>query len=189
MFDLLTSEQGLMSRRTIAVDVQQTGCRVPSRYFPEAKGIFMITSHKHFCSHYTGGLLLCPQLLVTYCKDAHTLQFAVFWALCDLSSHIFSVCRKGNHGMLTVEGRGRGGRCCYQASSRRHWVWMGGRERWDLSVAYVRSRARSCFGSSSCDEAEKLPGLVKQRMCVTGRDCTLRGTAKWLVGWACLVFC
>lgn len=27
-------------------------------------------------------------------------------------------------------------------------------ERWDLSVAYVRSSAQSCFGSSSCDEAE-----------------------------------
>lgn len=41
MFDLLTSEQGLMSRRIIAVGVQQTGCRVPSCRFPEAKGIFI----------------------------------------------------------------------------------------------------------------------------------------------------
>lgn len=78
MFDFLTSEQGLMSGRRIAVDVQQTGCRVPSCYFPEAKGIFMITSHKHFCSRYAGRLLLCPQLLVMYCKDAHTFLFSVF---------------------------------------------------------------------------------------------------------------
>lgn len=28
-------------------------------------------------------------------------------------------------------------------------------ERWDLSVAYVRSSAQSSFGSSTCDKAEQ----------------------------------
>lgn len=76
MFDL-PCEQGLMSGR-IAVDVQQIGCRVPSHRFPGAKGVFVITSHKCFCLHCPGTFLLCPQLPVKYCKDAHTLLSSVF---------------------------------------------------------------------------------------------------------------
>lgn len=47
---------------------------------------------------------------------------------------------------------------------------------------------RALLAAVAVMRQSKLPGLVKQCMCVRGHDCTLRSTGKWLFGWACLVF-
>jgi len=187
MFDLLTSEQGLMSGRRRAAAVRRAGCRVPSHCFPEPKGVLVCAAHARFRSRCAGGLLLCPQRHVRYRRGACTFLVSVLRACRDLSSPHPSGRRTGSHGVLTVEGGGEeGGGVTKPVPGVAGWGWEGGSTGAGVSLM-SEVVLGAVLAAVAVTRQSKLPSLVQQRGCVAGHDCARRSTGRRLFGWVGLV--